>query len=1356
MGAVAPILDLTLKSDEVLIAAGEDLKDFYYYYIISESRAARNSLAFELTMDEAKEFKAFSSARLSPHCRRIVPALRTMAMGDLNSVEFGQQSHFLLSSLLGVRQSDLVTLRGRFPRQNWAVGIVIDDFIVLEKLSREKLASPSPQDGVPLSTTIADAMVEAYESVGLVPNDKKRFRQELNSKFWGISLEGDEGLRERSLPIAFITASVARMGAATRKLLEILTGAWTAILQCRRRAMCLLDRLFSAIHEHDYGEVFALDEAAVEELWALVVLCPVFCTDLRADVSDEFSLVDASDAWEAEVVTTLEPELAEECFRQKMTKAAWSRLLSPFKALMRVHRKLDPQDEVPEGEVPARTHPLWAAIATSAPFSTKWRKKVRGRQHINVSELDAYLSAELRKARRRPNSKLLLGTDSQVTLGAVVKGRSSSAVLNRQLRRALPDILGYNVYSASQYITSADNVADDPTRDRDCREPTNRAPAWAVEIASGNFTGLDAELSAVDLGDADVARLPEDYAPQSVPVKSLSDRTLRRRQFLTMPTRTRVNKGRCKPPPVARARPQPWMPRTRLTSECLDALRRIPVDQFVLPRGYSLEEVIGLSGHLDLFSGSRGAAKALANRTGRWVLCYDLSHAARENLLDPVIQSEVESLLKAGAFLTLTGGPVCASFSRAVRPPVRSKKHPLGFDDLSETMQKKVAQGNAFADWVSKVIDLALQRKMIFWIENPATSYFWHHPSIVAVIKHWGLEFFTTDYCRWGTAWRKRTRFLANFQAAGSRCLCQCNRPHLQLKGYSRQHKISWTKVAESYPLPLCRFLAIATAESLKPASRRADIDASACARCNHRRIGEAKNPGPRKRQVPPGVDLEQVRLVQPATVLLQSKVHSRYCDWLATKLSRAAVSSLQDHPHLQVQFLRSYGNFLFNSGEPMYIFRHLVVYLQQMFPSEKPHMSSCWDLLAKWESVMPVTHRPPLPKLVLDAMVSLALTWGWTRWAALTSLTYHGAMRIGEPLKATREDLLLPQDAGLGEPVIFLRVGAPKPGRRGKGRVQHARIADELCNQTCRVRLCRPQIGRRAICSFSVDISPEVGSTASSSANTTNSSAHTGIAQRGWCLSLVPPVGSNIRHTMADEASSDCNLGVLSSGVCSHEHSDEAARTQSSFDSIKRSNATFHRAEPFCQAAHESELDCACSFSRCDGRQLATEAGSFSLDLTSQKPFPLHPAVLLLPTNWPVGRAHQQQQVVKAEGKKSSKRPRRIYDECGFKGLKQSESCVLFGGTLEAAASKLGLPVAKLTDGQRQMSLVKILGTAGSAVGVLCGCLLGMGNLMFLDLNKVERQKKHIAPGLIQLTAGDERTNRYVLLRPHQRAYVS
>ena len=47
------------------------------------------------------------------------------------------------------------------------------------------------------------------------------------------------------------------------------------------------------------------------------------------------------------------------------------------------------------------------------------------------------------------------------------------------------------------------------------------------------------------------------------------------------------------------------------------------------------------------------------------------------------------------------------------------------------------------------------------------------------------------------------------------------------------------------------------------------------------------------------------------------------------------------------------------------------------------------------------------------------------------------------------------------------------------------------------------------------------------------------------------------------------------------------------------------------------------------------------------------------------------------------------------------SDFCgVLCGGTLEAAAARLGLPPPRLTDRQRQMASVKLLGTAGSALG--------------------------------------------------------
>ena len=79
----------------------------------------------------------------------------------------------------------------------------------------------------------------------------------------------------------------------------------------------------------------------------------------------------------------------------------------------------------------------------------------------------------------------------------------------------------------------------------------------------------------------------------------------------------------------------------------------------------------------------------------------------------------------------------------------------------------------------------------------------------------------------------------------------------------------------------------------------------------------------------------------------------------------------------------------------------------------------------------------------MLDALVCLALSWGWCRWAAVTAIAYHGACRVGEPLTARRKDLILPEDAGLSDHVCFLNISAPKASRRGRGRVQHTKITE-------------------------------------------------------------------------------------------------------------------------------------------------------------------------------------------------------------------------------------------------------------------------------------------------------------------------
>lgn len=74
------------------------------------------------------------------------------------------------------------------------------------------------------------------------------------------------------------------------------------------------------------------------------------------------------------------------------------------------------------------------------------------------------------------------------------------------------------------------------------------------------------------------------------------------------------------------------------------------------------------------------------------------------------------------------------------------------------------------------------------------------------------------------------------------------------------------------------------------------------------------------------------------------------------------------------------------------------------------------------------------------------------------------------------------------------------------------------------------------------------------------------------------------------------------------------------------------------------------------------------------------------------------------------------------------SDVCgVCFGGTVEALATKLGLRSPDLTLNQRGLKISRLVATSGAAVGVVCGCLLGMFTLLFVDTASADREKKQV-----------------------------
>eukprot|EP00438_Fugacium_kawagutii_P015803 Skav230691 [mRNA] locus=scaffold2202:279688:282453:- [translate_table: standard] len=777
---------------------------------------------------------------------------------------------------------------------------------------------------------------------------------------------------------------------------------------------------------------------------------------------------DASNWGEAGVVATIPVEFGEELLRHTLKKSIWVKLLSPARAWLRSHEMLSAEEEIPGEEAPYQSNPLWELCADGLQYRLVFAKAKKGPRHINVGELRAALKLERILAQKTPGSRHVIGLDSQVALGCLIKGRSSSAALNRELSKSIPHMVAFDSQLECLYYNTKINRADDPTRGREIRPASREWPDWFQSVCVGNFDAFDQWLTEHGIDDYSVSGLP--------PLDELGPRTLENnRSFQSVPPGknaenskvefdkcsrasatdsdtyasnrdipiTQVDKNSCASParvdhPADRSVPDSP---NRLSDKALSILGSFPRHQFILPSGTPYPP--DCPGFLDLFSGQRGVAKALA-KVGFWSICFDIEHSPSEDLMDPFVQGQLKTLVEEGAFRGAGGGPVCTSFSTAITPPVRTPSEPHGRADVSANMAQKLADGNLMAKWVIHFFSLALKHKLIVWIENPATSWLFRLPEWVAFAQcHPTLQAWTVDYCRFKTKWRKRTKFMTNCSLAGTKMLCNGCKQHQLLRGRSKQHKQSWTRVAQSYPKELREYLSKHLTASVA-ASARTKLSIATCAKCTHGRIGEAGNPGPRPSHRARETTLEEVNLVEPRTLALQSRVWEGFHNWLSHLISPGALESAMANPSLLVLVLQQYGQHLFSSGKSLYIYRHLLVYIQQQFFGTRPFMGPCWQLVTKWEIQEPPRHRVPLPFPVLKAMLTTCLLWKWYRFAAILGLSFFGIARPGEPLREFRRNLLLPSDLLMDEQkVCYLKIEHPKTGRRGGGRVQHLTVSD-------------------------------------------------------------------------------------------------------------------------------------------------------------------------------------------------------------------------------------------------------------------------------------------------------------------------
>eukprot|EP00435_Cladocopium_sp_Y103_P074868 s5_g51.t2 len=223
------------------------------------------------------------------------------------------------------------------------------------------------------------------------------------ASYWGVEIDGDKGLQRCSQkhlwPCMVISLRVCSLRLATVGMLESLAGSWISFSGVRRRLFSFLDVIFEPLTMGcSPSTVVPLSDKLVDEL--LSVVCGTLAVvTLRAPFADFVSATDASNTTMAAVRALISPKVAQEISRHCLRKGIWAKLLPPVRALLKQHGLLSPADEVPEDHY--RTHPLWEVVARGLFYSESWRSKLKKQQHINVSELQAYVLEEKRIANSR-------------------------------------------------------------------------------------------------------------------------------------------------------------------------------------------------------------------------------------------------------------------------------------------------------------------------------------------------------------------------------------------------------------------------------------------------------------------------------------------------------------------------------------------------------------------------------------------------------------------------------------------------------------------------------------------------------------------------------------------------------------------------------------------------------------------------------------------------------------------------------------------------------------------------------------------------------------------------------------------
>ena len=139
------------------------------------------------------------------------------------------------------------------------------------------------------------------------------------------------------------------------------------------------------------------------------------------------------------------------------------------------------------------------------------------------------------------------------------------------------------------------------------------------------------------------------------------------------------------------------------------------------------------------------------------------------------------------------------------------------------------------------------------------------------------------------------------------------------------------------------------------------------------------------------------------------------------------------------------------NDARAFRVAKHSILFMQIWQPRLRRHLPATWNFMIAWEEMRPASFRPPLPIVLLIAMVcdSRSRSWQskdlqtqemWLLFSVMICVGFLAMMRPGELFKLRLSDINLPNDLSLGSESAVIRIQEPKNSRQ-MGRQQYATI---------------------------------------------------------------------------------------------------------------------------------------------------------------------------------------------------------------------------------------------------------------------------------------------------------------------------